>query len=92
MSLDHRRPPPQPQPRTVQLDTEKLYQAIDRKRRALRISQREVLRQMGEHGPSALTRLGQGRHPSADLLIRMLTWLGTTDLAPFISPAAPGGD
>lgn len=92
MSLDIPRTPPQPQPRTVQLDTERLYGAIDRKRRVLRISQREVLRQMGEFGPSALTRLGQGRQPSADLLIRMLVWLGATDLAPYISLVEPNGE
>jgi hypothetical protein len=43
-----------------------------------------VLRRIGERTPSALTRLGQGAHPSADLLVRLLVWLGTTDLAPYI--------
>jgi transcriptional regulator with XRE-family HTH domain len=79
-------PMPQTKPRTVRLDTEALYVAIDRRRRELRISQREVLRQVGERTPSSLNRLGQGKHPSADLLVRFLVWLGTTDVAPYLSP------
>lgn len=75
-----------PAPRVVRFDPEALYVAIDRRRRALRISNREVLRQIGEHTPSSLTRLGHGRQPSADLLVRLLHWLGETDLAPYIAP------
>jgi hypothetical protein len=67
------------------LDTEKLYMAIDRRRRELRITRREVLRQIGERTPSSLTRLGQGYQPSADLLIRYLAWLGETDLKPYLA-------
>jgi transcriptional regulator with XRE-family HTH domain len=78
--------PPAPQPRTVRFDPEKLYVAIDRRRRELRISQREVLRQVGEHTPSALGRLGRGAHPSADLLCRLLVWLGDTDISSFVTP------
>lgn len=84
------RPPRQAAPRTVTLDTEALYVAIDRRRRELRITRREVLRQIGERTPSALTRLGQGGHPSADQLIRLLTWLGETDLKPYIREIGGG--
>lgn len=77
------------QPRTVRFDPEKLYVALDRRRRELRISGRELCRQVGEHGPSALTRLGQGRMPSADLLARLLVWLGDTDVGPFLSEVGP---
>lgn len=77
---------PQPLPRSVRLDPEKLYASIDRRRRELRISQREVLRQVGEKTPSSLTRIGQGTHPSADLLCRLLLWLGDTDVSRFVSP------
>lgn len=83
---------PPTQPRTVQFDPEKLYVAVDAHRRALRISRREVARQVGENTPSTLTRLGQGRHPSADLLCRLLVWLGNTDVSRYVSPvdeAAP---
>ena len=84
-----------PRPRAVALDSEALYTAVDRKRRKLRISGREVCRQVGERGPSALTRLGQGKQPSADLLVRLLHWLGTTDVGPFLvtlDPTTKGGD
>lgn len=68
------------------LDAEALYTAIDRERRRRRIrGHREVLRQAGIPGPSLLTRLGQGHLPSADNLVRLLAWLGETDLAPYIS-------
>lgn len=68
------------------LDAEALYTAIDRTRRQRRIrGNREVLRQAGILGPSCLTRIGQGHAPSVDNLIRLLEWLGTTDLAPFIT-------
>jgi hypothetical protein len=72
-------------PRTVRFDPEKLYLAVDKRRRELRISRREVLRQIGEHTPSSLTRLGQGCHPSADLLVRLLVWLGDTDVSSYVS-------
>jgi hypothetical protein len=78
--------PPGAEPRTVRFDPEKLYVALDRRRRELRISRRELLRQVGERTPSSITRLGQGNNPSADLLARFLVWLGDTDLAPYLSP------
>lgn len=81
----------QPAPRTVRFDPEALYVAIDRRRRDLRISGREVLRQIGEYTPSALMRLGQGKQPSADLLVRLLHWLGETDLNPYIVPVPTEG-
>ena len=84
-----------PGPRVVALDCEALYVAVDRRRRALRITGREVLRQIGERSPSSLTRLGQGKPPSADLLVRLLHWLGTTDVGPFLvtlDPTTKGGD
>lgn len=74
-----------PEPRRARLDTEALYVAIDRRRRHLKLSNREVLRQVGEHSPSSLRRLGQGVVPSADQLVRWLHWLGETDLAPYIA-------
>lgn len=78
-----------PAPRTVRFDSEALYLAIDKRRRELGISKREVCRQIGEHTPSAVTRIGRGTQPSADLLVRLLHWLGETDLAPYIVPVQP---
>lgn len=77
--------PQPPEPRAVALDVEALYVAVDRRRRQLRISRRDVLRQIGERTPSSLSRLGQGRHPSADLLVRLLYWLGDTDISPYVT-------
>lgn len=76
----------EPDPRVVQFDPEALYVAIDRRRRELGISKREVCRQVGEHTPSAVTRIGRGTHPSADLLVRILHWLGETDVGAYMAP------
>jgi len=81
-----RKPPGPQRPRTVRLDPEKLYVAVDRRRRELRISAREVLRQIGERTPMSLGRIGRGAQPSADLLVRLLVWLGDTDVAPYLTP------
>jgi hypothetical protein len=68
------------------LDCEALYTAVDRERRRRRVrGNREVLRQAGIGGSSLLTRLGQGHAPAADNLVRLLTWLGSLDLAPYIT-------
>ncbi len=89
---DHRpADPPGPAPRQVALDTERLYAALDRERRRRRLTRRALLREIGEHSPSALTRLGQGTQPSADLLVRYLHWLRTTDLGPFLAYLTPEG-
>lgn len=76
-------------PRRVRFDPERLYVALDRRCRELRISRRELLRQIGENTPSSITRLGRGVSPSADLLVRLLVWLGDTDLAPYVTPIEP---
>ena len=68
-------------------DVEALYVALDRQRRHLRISAREVLRQAGVRGPSIWTRLSRGQAPDVHNLVRLLAWLGTTDLAPYMSSA-----
>lgn len=65
-------------------DSEALYVALDKHRRELRISGRELLRQAGIHTPSTLTRLGRGDSLSADTLAALLVWLGKTDVAPYI--------
>lgn len=67
----------------LDLDVEALYTAIDRRRRTRRMHFRDVAREAGI-SPSGLTRLGLGRRPDADNLVRLLGWLGTTDLRPFI--------
>lgn len=75
---------PEPAQRTIKFDPERLYAALDRRRRVLKISQREMMRQIGEPQSSALMRVGRGGSPSVDLLARMLVWLGNTELRPYL--------
>ena len=70
-------------------DHDALYVAIDRIRRQRRIHFRDIAAE-AKVTPSTLTRIGQGSKPDADSLIRLLAWLGTTDLAPFIRRAPEG--
>lgn len=69
-------------------DSDALYVVVDRVRRKRRIHFRDVAAEAGLSA-STLTRIGQGRNPDADNLVRLLAWLGTTDLAPFIAPSVP---
>lgn len=66
------------------LDVDALYVALDRQRRRDRKKWRDVAHEAGLSA-STLTRLGQGKRPDADGLVRLLAWLGTTDLAPYIT-------
>jgi hypothetical protein len=84
MGFDLPAPPP-PEAVRYRIDPEALYAALDRERRRRRLSRRELLRQVGERGPSGMTRLGQGRLPSANGLARYLVWLGDTDLRPYLT-------
>jgi transcriptional regulator with XRE-family HTH domain len=65
------------------LDGEALYVDLDKQRRAKRLRWRGVAREVGV-SPSMLTRLSQGHHVSADGLVRLMLWLGTTDLERYI--------
>jgi transcriptional regulator with XRE-family HTH domain len=69
------------------LDVEALYVALDRKRRQLRISGAEVLRQsgVGDTSRSTWTRIAHGQGLSADNLVRLLVWLGETDVKAFVA-------
>ena len=80
-------PVPAARPRAVEFDPEALYVALDRRRRELRISRRELLRQCGLPTPSIITRLGQGHGLDSRSLVALLDWLGETDLKPYIRPA-----
>lgn len=72
-------------------DAAALSAAVDLRRRELKISRREVIRQAGGGTPSTLTRLDDGRHISVDVFLRLLMWLGCTDAQPFIT-ATPARD
>lgn len=78
---------PPPGPRLVEFDPEALYVALDKRRRDLRISRRELLRQCGFGSPSLVTKLGQGHSIDARSLVVFLNWLGETDLKPYMRPA-----
>ncbi len=71
------------------LDTEALYTALDRQRRERRISFRQVLREAGIPCASITTRLGRHHQVSAENLIRLLLWLGETDLKPYLRAQPP---
>jgi transcriptional regulator with XRE-family HTH domain len=77
---------PVPSPR---LNVETLYVALDRKRRQMRISGAEVLRQsgVGDTSRSTWTRIAHGEGLSADNLVRLLVWLGETDVQKFATEA-----
>lgn len=64
-------------------DPDALYVALDRQRRTRRLTWRGVAAEAGV-SPSTLTRVGQFKRPDADGLVRLLAWLGTTDLAPYV--------
>jgi hypothetical protein len=74
----------------IGLDCEALYRALDVRRREKRISFRQIMREAGLR-PATTTRLGHGEPPNADSLIRLLAWLGTTDLGPYIRKSPNSG-
>lgn len=78
---------------SAHLDVEALYVALDRKRRQERISGSEVLRRsgVGTTSRSAWTRIAHGEGLSADNLVRLLLWLGETDVRAFVTESDGGG-
>ncbi len=68
----------------VVLDHEALYLALDRQRRMHRLSWRRVAEESGIGVINIGTRLGQGHSLSVETLIRLMLWLGVTDLGPFM--------
>jgi transcriptional regulator with XRE-family HTH domain len=76
---------------TAALDPEALFTALDAKRRSIAratlggFSWRAVARELGI-SQSTFTRLGVHHHmPSAEILVKLLGWLGETDLAPYLT-------
>lgn len=67
---------------SVIFDPEKLYEALDRKRRRRHIIWRKVAEESG-CSPSTFTRIGQGKKPDADSLVRLMVWLGRFDIREF---------
>lgn len=67
----------------IVFDVEALYLALDKARRGAGIRWRDIAREAGV-SPSTLTRIGQGKRPDADGLVRLLLWLGTPNIGPYI--------
>lgn len=59
-----------------ELDVEKLYVAVDKKRRQLRLSWRALSRQTGISN-STLHRLAYGYKPDVDTFLTLMNWLYT---------------
>jgi hypothetical protein len=82
-------PRPQPArrpPSPVRLDCTALYTTVDQARRDRGIrSLAQVQDQAGIRGRNILTRLAAGDPPATTNLIRLLLWLGATDLGPYIA-------
>ena len=67
----------------VTLDGPALHEALNKARWERRLIWREAAEQIGVH-PRVISELRHGRNPSATNLLRILVWLGTTDVERFI--------
>lgn len=75
--------PIEPRGRQARFDPAALYRAITMEMRARGgLSQREVARQV-KLSPSSLLRIKQGDTPNTDTLVKLLRWMGRTDLDSF---------
>jgi transcriptional regulator with XRE-family HTH domain len=59
----------------LQLDAEKLFEAIDRRRRRLKMRRKDVAAELGV-SPAAVTFWGAGGGIGADAALRICCWLG----------------
>lgn len=66
-----------------------LYEALDAKRQAQRLSWRGLAQEMGIT-PSTFTRMAQGRRPDVDTFAALLRWLGMPVEA-FMDPQLDAG-
>lgn len=68
----------------VAFDPEALYVRLDATRRQRHIQWRDIAAE-AEVSASTFTRMGlHGKQPDATNLVKILTWLGETDLKPYI--------
>jgi hypothetical protein len=74
----------------ARLNSEALYLALDQKRRREGLSWRDVVTVIGLAPAYPLgTHLGQGGGLAADTFLRLLLWLGETDIRPYVGEAVP---
>lgn len=72
---------------TADFDPEAFYVALDKERRKRGMSWRGIRRETGVSA-STFTRIGtKWRNPSATNLVRLLVWLGVTDIGAFMVTA-----
>jgi transcriptional regulator with XRE-family HTH domain len=72
-----------------QTNVEALYIELDRRRRHDGLTWTTIAGEVGT-SPSAISRLGRGTTPTADVFVRTVLWLGA-DFEEFIQDA-PGAD
>ena len=65
-------------------DSAALYVALDIRRKALRISWREVAAQAGLGTSSITTNLKHGGSLRTDTFLRLMAWLSETDVTPYV--------
>jgi hypothetical protein len=84
---------PEPTLPGARFNPEALYLALDKQRRARGpgCSWRKVAQEAGIVNSAVGVRLGRGQDVHADTLVRLLAWLGETDLAPYITTEPTGG-
>ena len=58
----------------MRFDQLRFYEAVERKRRALDVSWRQLAGQLSL-SPSTFSRLSQGRRPDVDTFVKLLAWL-----------------
>ena len=71
----------------ITFDPEALYVALDRRRRHARMRWRDIAHEAGV-SPSTLTRIGQGRAPDVQGLVRLMAWLDESDVRSFTREAS----
>lgn len=75
--------PQQPEIRELHVDDERVYEALDRQRRHLRMRYREVAQLLGV-SPASISAWGHGGGLSPDALARACIWL-EADLRDFVA-------
>jgi hypothetical protein len=66
-----------------------LYKELEKQRNGMPL--RKFCAQIGNVTPATLVRMNNGGNPSVDNLLQFLTYLGTTDLRPFIEDEGSDG-
>jgi hypothetical protein len=71
-------------------DRKAFYAALEARRAELGISGRELMRQADVHTASTWPRITRGAEVSLDTFLRLLAWLGETDVKPYSTLQSAG--